>query len=368
EAAQESDWALLAEAARRWKRFRDEWREYCVSQGSAVVQPILVVQVEDVQGEQVTRTDLAQAVKVLEREMGVFAEGELAHCFGNGGDIEADGYRIRKLEVSKIESDETVRVVFFKTALSTGWDCPRAEIMMSFRTAVDATCIAQLVGRMVRTPLARRVEGSEFLNTVGLYLPYYEKTNLATVISALNDPETASSVEKVDGRELVDLGRNPDLAECFDLLRALPTYVIERIPKQSDVRRLMKLGRRLTNDELSADAWSGAKNMIVQTLADEVERLKRDDKRAVQAYQQIPVRQVVIEYGEWRDTGEGETVYVPATPENIQELFETAGRMLGEGLHEDYWQAKSDQANPEQAKVELFSVLQDQRCWQRLEP
>ena len=48
-----------------------------------------------------------------------------------------------------------LRVVFFKRSLNTGWDCPRAEVMMCFRRAVDYTLIAQLVGRMVRTPLAR---------------------------------------------------------------------------------------------------------------------------------------------------------------------------------------------------------------------
>ena len=35
--------------------------------------------------------------------------------------------------------------------------CPRAETMMSFRRAEDYTYIAQLLGRVIRTPLARRV-------------------------------------------------------------------------------------------------------------------------------------------------------------------------------------------------------------------
>src|SRR5689334_23855465 len=46
----------------------------------------------------------------------------------------------------KIHDDPDVRVVFFKTSLNTGWDCPRAEVMMSFRAATDSTYIAQLVG------------------------------------------------------------------------------------------------------------------------------------------------------------------------------------------------------------------------------
>lgn len=33
-------------------------------------------------------------------------------------------------------------LVLFKMSLSTGWDCPRAEVMMSFRRAADHTFIA----------------------------------------------------------------------------------------------------------------------------------------------------------------------------------------------------------------------------------
>ena len=65
------------------------------------------------------------------------------------------------------QQDMRLRVVLFKLSLNTGWDCPRAEVMMSFRAAADATYIAQLVGRMVRTPLARRIVDVESLNTVG---------------------------------------------------------------------------------------------------------------------------------------------------------------------------------------------------------
>ena len=45
-----------------------------------------------------------------------------------------------------------MRVLFAKDAISTGWDCPRAEVLVSFRPAEDETRITQLLGRMVRTP------------------------------------------------------------------------------------------------------------------------------------------------------------------------------------------------------------------------
>jgi type III restriction enzyme len=44
---------------------------------------------------------------------------------------------------------------------------------MSFRRALDYTRIAQLVGRLVRTPLARCILANDFHNSVALYLPHY---------------------------------------------------------------------------------------------------------------------------------------------------------------------------------------------------
>lgn len=53
-----------------------------------------------------------------------------------------------------------------KDAISTGWDCPRAEVLCSLRPARDRTYITQILGRMVRTTLARRIESDERLNAV----------------------------------------------------------------------------------------------------------------------------------------------------------------------------------------------------------
>jgi hypothetical protein len=38
--------------------------------------------------------------------------------------------------------------------------------MVSFRPAKDRTHITQLMGRMVRTPLARRIPGNDRLNSI----------------------------------------------------------------------------------------------------------------------------------------------------------------------------------------------------------
>jgi type III restriction enzyme len=110
---------------------------------------------------------------------------------------------LRYISPADIQDDETLRVVFFKLSLNTGWDCPRAEVIMSFRRALDYTRIAQLVGRLVRTPLARSIPSNDFLNGVSLYLPHYDTKALRTVIDYLSKPETGLAVapEFIEGDE-----------------------------------------------------------------------------------------------------------------------------------------------------------------------
>ena len=85
----------------------------------------------------------------------------------------------------RVQDETWVRVLIAKDAISTGWDCPRAEVMVSFRPAKDQTHITQLLGRMVRTPLARRIPGNDRLNTVDCLLPMFDAKTVEAVVEAL---------------------------------------------------------------------------------------------------------------------------------------------------------------------------------------
>lgn len=61
--------------------------------------------------------------------------------------------------------------------------------MMSYRVAKDATYIAQLLGRMIRTPLRMRVEVDESLNYVHLYLPHFDADTVVDVVRKLSEEE-----------------------------------------------------------------------------------------------------------------------------------------------------------------------------------
>jgi type III restriction enzyme len=359
---QPADWTLLRDAAQRTIEYGKQWKRYCKAQGIVPsVEPILVVQVEDGTQAARTRTDLAKAVDVLEKVYGRFGEGELAHCFQDDDDIAAGGYTIRKIEPSRIQGDGAVRAVFFKMALTTGWDCPRAEVMVSFRRASDHTLIAQLVGRMVRTPLSRRVEEDEFLGSVALFLPHYDEAGLKAIVEKLEDPDTGSPVRVERKADLALYGRAGDKADLFDALQKLPTYVLDNTRRQANTRRLLSLARKLTIDGIDPEAWADAKTLAVETLKAGAARLRKNPEFAakVSGKAKINIKEFKVEFGELRELQESRTIAVEVTSENIDDLFARCETILGEGLKDEYWRRVHDHDEPDRAKLELFCVLQD---------
>jgi type III restriction enzyme len=265
-----------------------------------------------------------------------------------------------------------VRVIFFKTSLNTGWDCPRAEVMMSFRAAADSTNIAQLVGRMVRTPLARRILDNEILNTVSLYLPHYDAKGLQKVVTKLSKPDDDSppimDIQQSD--DVVDMQRANRSETYFELLAALPSYVVPRKRKASQVRRLMKLARLLTNDELDEDALANAKNLLIGVLDTEYEKVKQTERftQIVQERGQIEIEAANWDYGA-AGLREGEIVKVDIASENVDDLFEATGRKLNEGLHKVWWRKRvtTDPSARETAKLELFALCIDPELLRKVE-
>lgn len=186
-----NDMAILQAAADDWKEKWEHWTQYCYEQHYAYVNPILIVQVLNGSGKKLTDTDLDDCLSKIEERTGVkFEAGQVVHTFGQtAANIQVNGLDVRYEEPSRIADDRNIRVVFFKENLSTGWDCPRAETMMSFKRANDATYIAQLLGRMIRTPMQMHIEVDDVLNDVHLYLPYFNEDTVKNVVEALQNSE-----------------------------------------------------------------------------------------------------------------------------------------------------------------------------------
>ena len=370
--AQPSDMTMLRAAARSWWGFDGQWAAYCQGEDEAPVRPILVVQVQDGTKAQVSRTDIAAAMDAIEAETDVLPARAFAHAFQEGGDLEAGGRKLRYLSPADVDADLEVRVVFFKTALNTGWDCPRAETMMSFRTANDHTLIAQLVGRMVRTPLARRIDSDERLNTVALYLPHYDETGLKKVVERLTtpDPTILPPTEVRMGEQDLTLGKAANSDEAFAALENLPSYVVPRAKKTSEVNRLMKLSRRLGQDGIDPDAQEKARDVLLGVLRSEYERVKSSEwfKNVVEEKGKIEVSSV--EWRLWTALDEdAETIELDVSAENVDDLFDAVGRKLGEGLHKAWWKSRfeEDPAAKTTAKLELFALCADSAVPRKVE-
>ncbi len=374
EETQASDLTLLRAAAERLKRYETEWDAYSAEEKAPSVHPALVVQVEDAGANKVTKTDVDACLGMLEDVLGPLNDAAVGHAFQEGTPlVVGDERRIRYVPPSDIQDDTDLKVVFFKRSLTTGWDCPRAEVMMSFRRAVDDTLIAQLVGRMVRTPLARSVSASEFLNSVCLYLPYYDEEALEAVIQRLTepDPDIGFPTRVQRGEKLVTLKRNPDLSDIFDAVEQLITYKVEKVAKQSNTRRLLRLGRLLAWDKLDTDAPKTFTAELVDVLVDERQKVagseeftKRLDDAAT-----IDVRAVTVAYGQI-DATDVSSTQLAAVAENVEQTFAEAGRKLGGGLHTAYLKARAagDNAPPVGAiKLELYALLLDGAVIKRVE-
>lgn len=362
EKADEADWSMLADSGRKLIQYGNEWEAYCAANAIApAVRPVLVVQVENGTEKETTKTDLALCVKTL-RDAGLgFGAEAFAHCFEHDADEPAGPLTLRKIDASKIDADPNVRVVFFKTALTTGWDCPRAEVMMSFRKAVDDTLIAQLVGRMVRTPLAQRAAGNDFLNGVSLALPHYDETAVAGIVEKLQDPESGAVGEVEQEKALARYHRAEDKKDLFLKLAELPTYSVERPRRRAHTWRVMELASMLSDHSIGEALFGKTKTFVVGELTKQRDRLRRRPGWSGEMLEagSVQVREYVIEYGEWKMDANPTPYTIPATEDNIWALFERAGKVLGHGLHDSYANRAEYRGDINIARLELHYIVND---------
>ena len=344
ETATTAEMALLEEAARRWGQMTVAWSSYCNDEKEQTVWPVLVVQVENGTDRLLTKTDLGAALTVIESAIGRrLNEGEVAHAMHDTGDLDVGGRRVRKVEASRIDGDKNIGVVFFKSSLSTGWDCPRAEVMMSFRRAEDHTYIAQLLGRMVRTPLARRIEKDAALNDVHLFLPYFDTSAVESVVASLHNAEDVPPSETGSSRKLVVLKRREGTEAIFMALDEVVTYRVNAARAQNPLRRYMAISRSLTIDEIDEEAWGAAKRQIVEWMGLRIDAIKVAGQfdAAANAINKVGLRTLAVNNG----TGVAEPTadyYIDASGVDIDRLFEEAGRAFSHGLQMEYWRAHAD--------------------------
>jgi type III restriction enzyme len=238
------------------ERLRDvtkAWDAYAAEQGeSGKVTPLMVLQVPNTPSAE----DVRAWLKVIFDTWPELPHNCVYNVFGEKKTENFGGFSVPYIAPERVQESEHVRILFAKEAISTGWDCPRAEVMVSFRAATDQTHITQLLGRMVRTPLARRIPGNERLNAVDCLLPRFNQTTVKTVVQLLTTGGDLG--DKLPGRRVLinpkEMSPNPAVPrEVWDKLTSLPSKTLPK--KQArPIKRLTGLAHELAADAILPNA------------------------------------------------------------------------------------------------------------------
>ena len=253
---------MLALAVEDLKASDEAWQLHHEATGDRLVKPLLVVQVE----AGVIQARLGEVLATLESAWPELSDLDVGHAFGDPhGPLQVGDRMVRYIAPEAISGDDRARAVLFKNALTTGWDCPRAEVLVSYQGKDSYTEIAQLIGRLVRNPLASRVEtADDRLNEVVAYLPGYKTEHVAAVVKALTEDETVNVVVVIAPVTCVRSSAVP--SEVFDLLDNLPSYTRPKLTFPTRTAQLMRLAAALNENGLVPKASEKAKQWIVDQM------------------------------------------------------------------------------------------------------
>ena len=154
------------------------------------VNPLVMIQLpnDDQAGKDTTATNKQDIVKNYLKEKGVL-ENEIAIWLSQ-----------EKVNLEYIEDNESpISFLLFKQAAATGWDCPRASVLVMFREIKNPTFAIQTVGRILRMPFGSHFPIPE-LNLGYLYTNYKRNEVIAEYGKSKTDnrPAIYGSYRKAD--------------------------------------------------------------------------------------------------------------------------------------------------------------------------
>lgn len=154
------------------------------------VNPLVLIQIPNVDEGEAKKT----VCKDFLREYGITEEnGKLKLWCDNAADFD------KKLIKN---NDDITQYLIFKTAVATGWDCPRAHILIKFRDGKSETFEIQTIGRILRTAEAKSYE-DPLLDNAYIYTNIknfetkkdtYSPNRIKTEFSSIREPYTQAIV------------------------------------------------------------------------------------------------------------------------------------------------------------------------------
>jgi type III restriction enzyme len=216
------------------------------------------------------------------------------------------------------------------------------------------------------------MEGNDLLNSVMLFLPYYDRDQVQAVVARLQAEGESGGSETGDAAEFQTLnvakGKEPLLATY----RMLPTYSGQEGRKVAHLRRALRFALELAKDGWEADALSvrnGLRDGLLK-IGDE----RREDPAfidQVQGMSNITYRTLRVENGVLKQDDPGDLHSLAVTEQDADSVFSRSFVTLTEDLSMSYVSARYDVENENavywRTKLETFLLSQDASVVSRLE-
>ena len=337
---------LLRDAVHTTLDYERRWEAYSKAEAEPEVLPVLVIQVPD----KASPAKLSEIVQAVEAGWPMLGPDAVAHVFGEHEPVVLSSRTVRWVYPESIQGDTTIRVVLAKEAISTGWDCPRAEVLYSERPAKDSTHIAQVIGRMVRQPLAHRIATDDALNTVSCYLPLFDRTALTSIKEALEGTSRENGDHQVGPEVLLaprNYGLNPnvsnDVIELIGTLPSMPTPDTSASP----LRRAKHLVQLLSDDAAGSALLPNADDLLIKTLCAHLDGLNAEYKDVVGArvkdFKTVDVRREVVPPGGRREV-EATVRQLETHAKDIDRDTRKVIKAIREGVGEAYLRHRAELA------------------------
>lgn len=330
------DTVLLTRATKRVAEASQLWADYAAAQTPPAepVVPLLVVQMPNKPSDELLRL----AFDTVRDAWPELKAESLAHVFGDHRTLEIGGHAVSHISPERVQESNWIRVLFAKDAISTGWDCPRAEVLMSFRPAKDETHITQLLGRMVRAPLARRIPGNDRLNSVECVLPHFDRQTAKAVGDLMlgrKDADAGGSGGGGGRRVLtdpVDMEANPAIPDAvWAAFDSLPSQSLPRKAARP-MKRLMALAHALSFDGLMANAMAKAYHEMCDVMSGLLARHRKAVEKMASGILEVEGDSVVIGINEPTDGYKSDSFTEVADERSVDAHFRDSWRVFSQGL------------------------------------
>lgn len=342
---------LVRQAVSKLREMTEAWDAYTKAEAESPVRPALVVQIPP----SASHSEVGTLLDVCIDEWPALGRKfSIAHSLESHTSERFGDHAVPYVKPQNIQSHPSIRLILFKEALTTGWDCPRAEVMVSLRRAKDDTYIAQLIGRMVRSPLARRIESDERLNRVRLYLPFFNRVAVEEVKAKLESDEGGLPTDiEIDS---LDAPRNLTVpAETFTCVEKLPSFEVPGAVHRSQVSRLHKLAALLSGDKLMDSAIKTADCYLVSVIHTEMERLENEGTLSslIQDAKTSIVDVLEIRGGKAERTF---TETLETDVADIDRIFGGAKQRFRDGMADIFWSHRVLEKNDDTLEAKILTI------------